>query len=266
MIKFFRNIRKSLLSDGKTSQYLVYAIGEIVLVVVGILIALQINNWNEQKNLEKREFVFLNRLLVDLKNDKDYLELVFKRKNSKVEAANTIIKFSFVGDNDAIINIIPLYLELTSWQTVIPNQNTFNELISSGSLNILRNDTIKNGLLQLDRNYKALMDWEEVVKQDDYIGNFWTDRDEFDPYNYLAVNNSLIQALELEDKITDEQKINMQDQLSADVDKILKSYKFRTGVLSTRDDYVNQLTLIDILKNDVNNLIALIEKELLRGN
>ena len=54
MIKFFRNIRRSLLSEGKTSKYLKYAVGEIVLVVIGILIALQINNWNEhRKELKK---------------------------------------------------------------------------------------------------------------------------------------------------------------------------------------------------------------------
>ncbi len=266
MAKIFRRIRQTLLTDNKISKYLIYAIGEIILVVLGILIALQINNWNEQKNIEKKESVFLNRLLVDLKNDKVYLEIVFDRKNRKIEAANTIIKFSFVGNNDTIMNLIPSYLELTSWQTIIPNQNTFNELISSGSLNILQNDTIKNGLLQLDRNYKALIDWEEVVKQDDYIGNFWTDRDELDPYNYLSVNTSLIQALELDDKITSDQKLVMQKQLGKDVEKILKSYKFRTGVLSTRDDYVNQLNLIEILKKDVDDLIKLLEMELLREN
>ena len=47
MIKFFRTIRKSLLAEGKTGKYLKYAVGEIILVVIGILIALQINNWNE---------------------------------------------------------------------------------------------------------------------------------------------------------------------------------------------------------------------------
>ena len=47
MIKFFRTIRKNLISEGKTVNYLKYAIGEIVLVIIGILIALQINNWNE---------------------------------------------------------------------------------------------------------------------------------------------------------------------------------------------------------------------------
>lgn len=49
MIKLFRNIRKNLLNEGKTSKYFKYAIGEIVLVVIGILIALQINNWNENR-------------------------------------------------------------------------------------------------------------------------------------------------------------------------------------------------------------------------
>jgi len=49
MIKLFRNIRQKLVAEGKTTNYLKYAIGEIVLVVIGILIALQINNWNESQ-------------------------------------------------------------------------------------------------------------------------------------------------------------------------------------------------------------------------
>ena len=51
MIKFFRHIRKRILTENKTGRYLKYAIGEIVLVVFGILIALQINNWNEERKL-----------------------------------------------------------------------------------------------------------------------------------------------------------------------------------------------------------------------
>ena len=53
MIKFFRSIRKALLAENKFSKYLIYAIGEIVLVVIGILIALQINNWNENRKIER---------------------------------------------------------------------------------------------------------------------------------------------------------------------------------------------------------------------
>ena len=53
MIKFFRTIRKNLISEGKTINYFKYAIGEIVLVIIGILIAISINNWNEQNKIEK---------------------------------------------------------------------------------------------------------------------------------------------------------------------------------------------------------------------
>ena len=60
MIKFFRKIRQNLLSEGKTGKYLKYAIGEIILVVIGILIALSINNWNENQKLRNQEITYLN--------------------------------------------------------------------------------------------------------------------------------------------------------------------------------------------------------------
>ena len=65
MLKFFRKIRKNLLADGKFSRYLLYAIGEIVLVVIGILIALQLNNYSEYKKERDKEIV----LLVNLANE-----------------------------------------------------------------------------------------------------------------------------------------------------------------------------------------------------
>ena len=72
MIKFFRTIRQNLLSENKLSKYLIYAIGEIILVVIGILIALQINNWNE--NQEKNKLFDIYSLIIsDLENDKQEL-------------------------------------------------------------------------------------------------------------------------------------------------------------------------------------------------
>lgn len=69
MIKFFRHIRKSLLMESKTSKYFKYALGEILLVVIGILIALSINNWNETKKERKLETKVLNELLTSLENN-----------------------------------------------------------------------------------------------------------------------------------------------------------------------------------------------------
>ncbi|NNF86407.1 MAG: hypothetical protein HKO48_02830, partial [Nitrosopumilus sp.] len=69
MIKFFRRIRKDLMETGKTSKYLKYAIGEIILVVIGILIALQINNWNENRKAEAELIDVYKQIVLDLDND-----------------------------------------------------------------------------------------------------------------------------------------------------------------------------------------------------
>ena len=68
MIKLFRKIRYELIEKNKTGKYLKYAIGEILLVVIGILIALQINNWNTDRKNRNRESVFVNQLAADLQS------------------------------------------------------------------------------------------------------------------------------------------------------------------------------------------------------
>ena len=65
MIKFFRKIRQHLLSKGKTGAYLKYALGEIILVVIGILLALQINNWNELRKARTKEKILLGQIRED---------------------------------------------------------------------------------------------------------------------------------------------------------------------------------------------------------
>lgn len=69
MIKFFRNIRRQLLGEGKTGRYLKYAIGEIVLVVIGILIALSINNWNENRKINNDITLLFTALESELENN-----------------------------------------------------------------------------------------------------------------------------------------------------------------------------------------------------
>ena len=71
MIKFFRSIRKTLLSEGKKSKYFKYAIGEIVLVVIGILIALQINNWNENRKSQEKIDNYFEKMLVEINSKLD---------------------------------------------------------------------------------------------------------------------------------------------------------------------------------------------------
>ncbi|PIX09463.1 MAG: hypothetical protein COZ75_06590, partial [Flavobacteriaceae bacterium CG_4_8_14_3_um_filter_34_10] len=81
MIKFFRNIRKKLIEQSKVRNYIFYAIGEIVLVVIGILIALQVNNFKESKAQKSQEAVYLKFILDDL--------LLQKQENSTQRNAIT---------------------------------------------------------------------------------------------------------------------------------------------------------------------------------
>ena len=74
MIKFFRNIRQTMIKENKVSKYLLYAIGEIFLVVIGILIALQINNWNEKRVIREETELRLSKLIEDLVNDQNQLK------------------------------------------------------------------------------------------------------------------------------------------------------------------------------------------------
>lgn len=87
MLKFFRSIRKGLLSDGKTSKYFKYAVGEILLVVIGILIALQINTWNQNRQDRIQKQQILVQLLNEYTNNLDQLnQKMMKEKTSKVTA------------------------------------------------------------------------------------------------------------------------------------------------------------------------------------
>ena len=69
MIKYFRRIRQRLVAENKFNKYLLYALGEIVLVVIGILIALQINNWKQLNMENKLENKYLRNIIVELKQD-----------------------------------------------------------------------------------------------------------------------------------------------------------------------------------------------------
>lgn len=82
MIKFFRNIRKKLAAENKTAAYSRYAIGEIILVVIGILIALQINNWNEQRKETKELKEYLNKISNNVKQDIEHVERLKTRRDT----------------------------------------------------------------------------------------------------------------------------------------------------------------------------------------
>ena len=91
MIKLFRKIRQNLLMENKTGKYLKYAIGEIVLVVFGILIALSINNWNEARKMKLQEKALLNNIIEDLKADSLEFQNSLSHLTKQLEVVDELI-------------------------------------------------------------------------------------------------------------------------------------------------------------------------------
>ena len=116
MIKFFRKIRQNLLSEGKTGKYFKYAIGEIILVVIGILIALQINNWNQQRILEKQSQQVLLNLREEINENKTELESATEFLKQRVDKRLEYLNRSDQNISDSekikkISNMVFFYLE-----------------------------------------------------------------------------------------------------------------------------------------------------------
>jgi len=161
MIKFFRKIRQKLLSENKFSKYLLYAVGEIILVVIGILIALSINNWNENLKSKKEEISVLKELLSDSKTNLLSLEEdIFL--NQRAINSNMLI-------SDLLINKRPYNdsLDIHFGNIQYNTQFTLNtggyENLKSRGFEIISNDSLRKSIIKFyDRWVDFIDDLEDM--------------------------------------------------------------------------------------------------------
>lgn len=145
MIKFFRNFREQMITDNKTSKYLLYAIGEIVLVVIGILIALQINNWNENRKLEVQELNFLKSFKVSLQADStdrvQSIELHERARNSMD------ILIDHMENDLPYRDTLKYHFSnmMTDWG--LPYDFSTYEALKSNDLNLITNETLRSSII-----------------------------------------------------------------------------------------------------------------------
>ena len=139
MIKFFRRIRQKLLSENKFSKYLIYAIGEIVLVMIGILLALQVNNWNNDRIEANREQTILRNLRSDFKDNITELNRIYDGTEASYRSAVRILE---IIKDDGPINPEEINSLLNSivngFFSLDLNAASIDELINSGSLSIIK--------------------------------------------------------------------------------------------------------------------------------
>jgi len=174
MIKFFRKIRLDLMQTGlpagqagKTGRYMKYAIGEIVLVVIGILIALSINNWNENRKKIAQEKFILEKLKVDLTSDikaiSIQIEFINTNKNELLFCVAALLgkteptREEFVSNLSSILTLIVFN----------QNRTTFSNIISTGQIEYIQNQTLTDSITTYyNNNYKY---WDTALR--DYTRN-----------------------------------------------------------------------------------------------
>jgi hypothetical protein len=162
MIPFFRKIRKKMADDNKPLKYMRYAIGEIVLVVIGILIALQINTWNEERKrrVEERD------LLLELRRE---LDLNIKELNIYNNSAEQNVKdlelyWSYFKKQNNAPNkdsVVAFVLSLTHTKPYSLEFNTLNSVVSTSRINLINNEELRFYLNRLISATKLLQDFDD---------------------------------------------------------------------------------------------------------
>lgn len=152
MLKFFRKIRRKLIDEGNLKKYLIYAIGEILLVMIGILIALEVNNWNEQKKSLREELVALEDLSSEFIQNKENLKVhIFEKEKAmqKWEKLIGVISNKHLPEAQKMIE-----RPETGSVPFFSSNSTLNSLLFSGKIDKVTNDTLK----------KRLTSWNDITK------------------------------------------------------------------------------------------------------
>lgn len=162
MLKFFRRIRQKLIDSGSVTKYLLYAIGEILLVVIGILIALQVNNWNEGRKALNQEQQVLSAPYSEFTENLEELTTDIGRVDTTIHKLSVLMDLMLLDEIPAETNIdslISLTLTNPTWN---PSSYVLNDLKNSGSISRLSNMDLQSKLFAWERHFENVQELVEI--------------------------------------------------------------------------------------------------------
>lgn len=253
MIKFFRRIRQNMIKENKAIKYVLYAVGEIVLVVIGILIALQININNEANKKRATELNYLKNIKTDLELSITDLDNVIATRKGQISSAKAIL-----GHHNGvpISNYVEFNMQcvgIYSWEKYVLSDNTFQELLNSGNLALISNASIKNLLLSLDAKYKAMKNGEEHFRYDteNLLYKAVYEKLDMDPtvrnFMYHVTNGAEGENVLLNRK---------------NFEKILSSLEHKNGMTMAAVEFARMVSYFEEMKIIASDLVIQIDTEL----
>ena len=254
MIKFFRKIRQEMISQNKFSKYILYALGEILLVMIGILLALSVNNWNENRKEKELEQNYYCLLLDDIKQDKQQVETLKLLVRERITSSNKAISEIQKENSDATEVGINFRLAIRMGKrTFKPNDASFQDIKSSGNLGIIKDKYILQQLNRYFRNmdgYSATiltnfeLDFERVAGFKD-----WFEIGLFNSNDYFYKN-----------LFTEEIRSILEKDLPQYIPKRVKPELYSTLVMGGLNNQ-RRLELLMLIENEVDSVYETISKK-----
>ena len=243
MIKFFRKIRQKLLSENKFSKYLIYAIGEIVLVVIGILIALQINNWNEGRKEFNKSKALLEEFKRDLARDtveSNYVTGKLARRIKIESWALNIISYDTSHLDSLKLVFFGPYHQLPM------TDRTFNKLQNSENPNLSGFENLQNNLTKYYTDTKYLLD--AFNEEEKYYAM------------YNEVNQVILEKIEI--NLSDFPMLPIEKEQTEDLIAFAQSIEGRNYIKQTYARRKNMIKYFKKVKKEAQELIQQINTSL----
>jgi hypothetical protein len=173
MLKFFRQIRKKLIIQENVRKYLLYALGEVLLVMIGILLALQVNNWNQDRIAASEQAIILKNLNVEFSENLVELTISISRLDTLIVALEELLNVMHNQPDTFSVNEFEILLERTFFTpTYSPSSFVLEELKNSGGLSRLNNQLLESLLFDWERQTARLRNSEKGFQRygEEYIG------------------------------------------------------------------------------------------------
>lgn len=239
-MKFFGKIRRQLISENKFSNYSLYAIGEILLVVIGIVIALQIDNWNEDRNLQKTEIALLKEMKNNLEADVAETQWNVNLNKEKLNANKIVLEnLRSPGSYNDTLNFY--YANLMGGAYFSSNTSAYDNLKSLG-FHLIKNDSLRMMITKLYSNKYTYIDRLET----NFIDNFFSVR--LEP---LMISNIIVDTIWINAKPVNQSKLAMNHEFKETVKVNIGWIGFMIDIYTnTMEDMV---TVINQIDNEIDN-------------
>ena len=189
MIKFFRNIRQNLINEGKTSKYLKYAIGEIILVMIGILLALQVNNWNNSRTNNKTRKELVHNLHQEFLINKTELEGRIKFNDTAMKHIKEVLGMMTPKYDTLDVKLLDsLMVHVLNIQTYDGSSGVLLDMIDNNKLGLITNDSLRIALASWTQKVDNVKEMESRVMKlnREYLNPYL-----YKHYSYMHIDESL---------------------------------------------------------------------------